>query len=87
MSNPWNIPLYSGRQPRGGAAPTLPEPTVPTVCYPPGAVLWLDGDRVVTIIAPGGRVQQWTDRSGQNNHAVQPLADRRPTPAPFGVTM
>jgi hypothetical protein len=57
-------------------APDRPEeaPTSWTPAGLPGLALWLDAARGVTV--EGGRVTQWSDVSGQDNHARPP--DARP---------
>jgi hypothetical protein len=45
------------------------------VNFPIGQRLWLRSDTVEII---GGKVAQWYDRSGNNNHAIQATAASRP---------
>jgi len=39
---------------------------------------WYDASDADAIVASGGKVSQWKDKSGNNRHVVQPLADRQP---------
>lgn len=41
--------------------------------------LWLDGNDASTLTLNGASVSQWSDRSGNNRHAVQPSAASQPT--------
>jgi hypothetical protein len=45
----------------------------------PGLRLWLDAQDGATINTSAGRITQWTDKSGNNNHATQGTIDRQPT--------
>ena len=40
--------------------------------------LWLDASDATTIIATGGNVSQWNDKSGSGYHLVQPTGTRLP---------
>ncbi len=56
------------------------------VNFPSGQRLWLRSDSVEII---GGKVAQWYDRSGNNNHAIQANSSSRPvrtTASPFIAT-
>ena len=41
----------------------------------PGLTTWLIGD---SVVLSGGNVQQWTDLSGNNHHAIQNAAANQP---------
>lgn len=41
--------------------------------------LWLDGSDTSTIIESGGLVSQWSDKSGNGNHATQGNDSNKPT--------
>lgn len=41
--------------------------------------LWLDASDASTIVASGGSVSQWGDKSGSNNHATQATTANQPT--------
>jgi len=50
---------------------------------PSGASLWMKADAGVTLVS--GRVAQWSDQSGNNNHGVQGTAARQPLLVPGAV--
>ena len=41
--------------------------------------VWLDASDSSTITESGGKVSQWNDKSGNNNHAIQSSNGRQPT--------
>lgn len=43
-----------------------------------GLIMWLDADDTTTIILNGSTVSQWSDKSGNNNHATQSTASLQP---------
>lgn len=43
----------------------------------PNLVLWLDASDAATVLLSGGKVAQWNDKSGQENHAVQATDNNR----------
>lgn len=46
----------------------------------PNCVLWLDGaDPNTVILSSGSNVSQWSDKSGNNNHAVQATSSNQAT--------
>ena len=50
----------------------------------PRLVAWLDATQE-TGLAHGAEMGQWTDRSGANNHALQPLMSYRPVYSTQGI--
>ncbi|MBL7981256.1 MAG: T9SS type A sorting domain-containing protein [Flavobacteriales bacterium] len=46
-------------------------------------ILWFTAD--VGVVAPTAGVQQWSDRSGNSNHAIQAVADHQPVLAPNAI--
>jgi hypothetical protein len=46
-----------------------------------GLKLWLDGADTNSITSSGGSVSQWSDKSGNANHAVQATAGQKPKTA------
>ncbi|WP_299393299.1 LamG-like jellyroll fold domain-containing protein [Pelagibius sp.] len=51
-----------------------------------GCVLWYDADDLATITKDGSDiVQQWDDKSGDNNHASQSSASQRPLYVASGI--
>lgn len=66
-----------------GASPECPKVQVADLRASASMVLWLDAGSGVSLV--NGRVEQWADRSGKHNHAMQedPLA--RPTFASQGL--
>ncbi len=44
----------------------------------PGLAIWLDAQDSSTIALSGSNVTQWSDKSGNGNHAVQATAIRQP---------
>lgn len=44
-----------------------------------GKELWLDGADSSTIVLNGSNVSQWSDKSGNDNHAVQSVAADQPS--------
>ncbi len=48
-------------------------------------VLWLDAQDSATITASGGKVSQWSDKSGRDNHLAQSATGRQPVVAGQGI--
>jgi hypothetical protein len=44
-----------------------------------GCRLWLDGSDSYTVNISGGKITQWSDKSGSNKHAVQTTVSNQPT--------
>ena len=53
-----------------------PEPWTPALVP---TVAWYDAADTATIIESGGLVSQWSDKSGNSNHATQPTSGSQPT--------
>lgn len=42
-------------------------------------IIWLDGNDSSYIVESGGKVSQWSDKSGNSNNLVQSTEDKKPT--------
>ena len=68
--NPLNTYIDFSTAPTGGGWLPTELPTLQ---------LWLDASDSDTIIHAAGAVSQWNDKSGNSNHAVEPVAADQPT--------
>jgi uncharacterized repeat protein (TIGR02543 family) len=72
----WNAVPSVDAGPDQSLASTLPQ------AWSPQRILtaaWFDAADPATLSATGGTVSQWRDKSGNQNHAAQATASRRPT--------
>lgn len=53
--------------------------SLPSAVSPGNLQLWLDASDLSTITETAGNVSQWADKSGENNHAVQNVANQMPS--------
>ena len=64
------------------SSPTpTPTPTPTSTLWTPASLsldLWLDAADVSSVITISGGVSQWSDKSGNARHAIQPIAGNRP---------
>lgn len=70
------FPLGLGFKARMTALAPAPPPFTPAAL--PNLSVWLDASDASSIVHSLGAVSQWSDKSGNNHHGVQPLAARQP---------